>query len=168
MKKLLLAITITLLYTSVFSQKIALIKTDFKSPIIYTDSVTISQISQNYIPIETNCFDSIHSILSYLRVFLEGNVTARSKMQSFELRACSTLFKITTVKHAYGDCYDIDMITKIYDITSKFRLADNVKLKKKNSLRILDLMNLMKNEKSLFKSDYKEMKMHQYNIEIYE
>lgn len=168
MKRIILLIAVVFFTDSIYSQKIALLKTDFSSPIIYTDSVTISQISQNYIPIETNCFDSIHSILWYLRVFLEGNETARAKMQSFELKAGSTTFKITTIKHAYGDCYDIDMITKINDVISKYRLADNKKLKKKNSYRIEELMNYMASEKSLFKSDYKEMQVHQYNIEIYE
>ncbi len=34
-----------------FSQKYALVDRDFKKPILFTDSVTINQVSNNYFPI---------------------------------------------------------------------------------------------------------------------
>lgn len=164
---------ITLFFTlfitsSVFSQKVALLKTDLTSPIIFTDSVTINQISQHYIPIEKKDYDTVYSILWHLRGFLDGNDIKRAKMKSFEMRAGSTTFKITTVPHAYGDCYDIDMITKVNEITSNYRLADGKKLNKKNSLKLEQFMNYMKSEKSVFNENYVEKELHMYNIEIYE
>ena len=148
------------------SQKIALIKTDFKSPIVYTDSLTINQLSQNYIPLETNCFDSINSILTYLITFLEED--KRAKMKSFELKSGNTIFKVSTISHAYGDSYDIDILTKIDEISSKFKLADNKNLNKKNSTKLKKFRDYLKSEKSLFNENYTEKSVRFYNIEVYE
>jgi hypothetical protein len=161
-------ITFVLVFFSVtaFSQKIALIKTDFKSPIVYTDSLTINQLSQNYIPLETKCFDSINSILTYLITFLEED--KRAKMKSFELKSGNTIFKVSTISHAYGDSYDIDILTKIDEISSKFKLADNKNLNKKNSTKLKKFRDYLKSEKSLFNENYIEKSVRFYNIEVYE
>ena len=148
------------------AQKIALIKSDFSSPIVYTDSVTVNQLSQNYLPLETNCFDSINSILLYLEKMLESD--KRAKMKSFELKSGSTIFKVTTISHAYGDSYDVDMVTKINDINSNFKLVDNKKLNKKNSLKIEKFRSYLKSEKSLFREDYIEKSVRLHNIEVYQ
>lgn len=154
--------------SSAYSQKIALLKSDFKSPIIFTDSVTLNQISQNYIPVEANCFDSVFTILKFLKNFLEERDVARAKMQSFELKVGVTLFKVSTFKHAYGDCYDIEIVTKINDVISRYKLVDNIKLMKKNIKKVEELMKYMSTEKSLFKNGYKEMSIRLLNIEVYE
>jgi hypothetical protein len=165
MKLIIFIITVVFTISS-NAQKIALIKTDFSSPIVYTDSLTVNQLSQNYIPLETNSFDSINSILLYLKKMLESD--ERAKMKSFELKSGSTIFKVNTISHAYGDSYDVDMITKINDINSNFKLVDNKKLNKKNSLKIEKFRNYLKSEKSLFRDEYIEKSVRLYNIEVYE
>ena len=165
-KKMFSILLFSLISNFVFAQKIALIKSDFSSPIVYTDSLTVNQISQNYIPIETNCFDSINSILLYLEKMLESD--KRAKMKSFELKSGSTIFKVTTISHAYGDSYDVDIVTKINDINSNYKLVDNKKLNKKNSLKIEKFRNYLKSEKSLFREEYIEKSVRLYNIEVYQ
>ena len=71
------------------AQKVALLSSDFKQPIIYTDSVTVEQISSGYFAVSTNNFDTLYANLKYLKEILE--VRQRAKMQSFELRAGTTI-----------------------------------------------------------------------------
>jgi hypothetical protein len=113
-------------------QKIALLDPEFKKPILYTDSVTLDQISSKLIPIQANTFDTISL----------SNKIQRAKMKSFELRSGLTIIKVTSVKHAYGDSYDLDFVTKADDISSNFRFAKNEDLNKGNFKKIDRLLNI--------------------------
>jgi hypothetical protein len=127
-----------------FAQKIALLDPELKKPILYTDSVTLDQISSKLIPIQANTFDTMSTHLKYIRDLLSNKIQ-RAKMKSFELRSGLTVIKLTSVKHAYGDSYDVDFVTKADNISSNFRFAKNEDLNKGNIKKIDKLLNYMKN-----------------------
>jgi hypothetical protein len=149
------------------SQKFALLDAEFKKPILYTDSVTLDQISSKLIPIQANSFDTISTHLKYVRDLLSNKIQ-RAKMKSFELRSGLTIIKVTSVQHAYGDSYDIDVTTKANNISSNFRLAKNEDLNKGNIKKIDRLLNYMKNASSLFNNGYVEMQPKLYEVIVYQ
>ncbi len=73
-------------------QKIALLSTDFKRPIIYTDSLTVEQISNALFPVSVENFDTLYANLDYIHSMLKK--VQRSKMKSFELHSGSTIISI--------------------------------------------------------------------------
>ena len=149
-----------------FSQKTALLSIDLVKPILYTDSLTIDQVSQNYFPIQVNCFDTIYSHLEYLKKLLSEDIQ-RAKFQSFELRAGATRIKVSSIKHAYGDSYDIELITKLNELTSSYKLGDNKKLNKGVKKKVEKLMIYMKNASSLFNNEFIEIQPRMYDVIIY-
>ena len=58
MKKGLIAFSLFFILLNGKSQKIALLSQDFKKPILYTDSVTIGQITGGYFAVGINDFDT--------------------------------------------------------------------------------------------------------------
>ena len=145
------------------SQKIALLSSDFKKPIIYTDSVTVEQISSGYFAVSTENFDTLYANLKYLKEMLK--IRQRSKMQSFELRAGSTIIYIERIPAAYGDLFNIIVTTKIGEINSVLTLSNPKKSENKNAHKIEDLMSYINTNKSLFKSPY-EIHPKMYNIVV--
>ena len=103
-----------LLNISAKSQKIALLNTDFKSPIIYTDSVTVQQLSSHLFPVSVNDFDTLYANLKYIDKML--SIRQRSKMKSFELHSGLTIIKIARVPFSNGDRYIIEAATNIGEI----------------------------------------------------
>jgi hypothetical protein len=124
MKKI-ITTTIISLYLSIgFSngQKVALLKTDFKSPILYTDSVTVNQIKGGYFPIRISDIDTFHSAIEQLYDLL--NVRQRIKMQSFEYRAGNCVIKTERVPMGYGDRYIIKAFNLIDETTTTLNISD--------------------------------------------
>ncbi len=91
----------------------------------------------------------------------------RAKMQSFKLSAGITVIKLITIPKAYGDTYEIDLITTSNNITSHCKLADGKQVNKSNARKIERLMDYMKNEKSLFKPGYEEKEPQLYQVIIF-
>jgi hypothetical protein len=166
MKTYLCTLFLFISFTSL-GQKIALLDPEFKKPILYTDSVTLDQISSKLIPIQANTFDTISTQLKYIKDLLSNKIQ-RAKMKSFELRSGLTIIKVTSVKHAYGDSYDVDFVTKADDISSNFRFAKNEDLNKGNIKKIDRLLNYMKNASSLFNNGYVEMQPKLYEVVVYQ
>lgn len=131
------------------SQKIALLNTDFKSPIIYTDSVTVQQLSSHLFPVSVNDFDTLYANLEYIDNML--SIRQRSKMKSFELHSGRTIIKIVRVPFSNGDRYIIAAGTTIGEVKSNLNLTDIRRSNKKNEERIKTIMNYIKMNKSLFK-----------------
>ena len=160
---------LSLLFFSIFftlnlkAQKVALLSSDFKQPIIYTDSVTVEQISSGYFAVSTNNFDTLYANLKYLKEILE--VRQRAKMQSFELRAGTTIIYIERIPAAYGDLFSIIAKTKTGEIISILNLNNLKKSSNKNADKIQNLMEYISTNKSLFKSPY-EIKPKMYNIVV--
>lgn len=149
------------------AQKLALLDTKLSKPILYTDSLTLDQISQGYFPMEATTFDTMYTNLKFIRKTLTDPIQ-RAKMSSYELKAGITKVKVSTVKHAYGDSYDIYLISKINEIASTFKLGKHEDLSKGNLKKIDKLMAYMKNASSLFKSGYVELQPTVYDVVIYQ
>lgn len=137
---------------SVKSQKIALFHTSFDSPIIYTDSVTLQQVSDGLFPVSTTDFDTLYANLDFINKMLQTR--QRSKMKSFELHSGATIITINRVPFSNGDRYVIKAKTQIGEVTSSLNLTDINRTNKRNSERIEKLMAYMKTNKDLFKIPY--------------
>ncbi|MGE5108180.1 MAG: hypothetical protein ACM3H8_11590, partial [Sphingobacteriales bacterium] len=61
MKILFFMILFSSVSESVYSQRVALLNLNFKSPILYTDSLTVEQVNSGYFPVEEA---SIHTFLA--------------------------------------------------------------------------------------------------------
>lgn len=165
MKKLVLSLLI-LQSSTCFSQRIALIDNNLKLPVLYTDSLTLTQISRGYFPIYVAAYDTLYTAIKYLQGFLSEGVH-RAKMNSFELKVGQSVIKVLTVKKAYGDGYDISISTNMDNIASIFKLADSRDTNKSNARKLGRLLAYLKNETSLFKPGYIELEPKQINITVY-
>ena len=115
---------------SAHGQKIALLSTDLKSPILYTDSVTIEQVSSGHFAIDVNNLDTFVASLAYMRDLLKK--TARSKLESWEFRSGNTIIMTSRIPNAYGDSYSVMAVSKFDEVTSTFDLTPEKGSKKKS------------------------------------
>ncbi len=153
MRVILIGLFITVCLNS-NAQKFALIDRDYKKPILFTDSVTISQVSSNYFPVRVNDLDSLIANLEYLKTQL--NSVQRSKFKSYKLRSGSSIILVTAVKHAYGDAYDILLTTATGYLNAEYLLADNTILNKKSIRNINRFIDFVKKDKELIIKELKE------------
>ncbi|MGB4845033.1 MAG: hypothetical protein WBP16_11245 [Ferruginibacter sp.] len=145
-----------------FSQKIALLSHDFKKPIIYTDSVTVEQISSGYFAVNVNDFDTLVGSLTYLKnLFLKRD---RSKMESWEFRAGNTTIKTTRVPFAYGDRYECIANSKFGEVSASYNFTVE-KSNKKNAQIIEKMIKYIAENRTIFKGAY-EIQPVPYNITI--
>lgn len=149
--KLLFGLILSININNANGQKIALLNTDFKSPIIYTDSVTLEQVKTLF-PVSINDFDTLYANLDYLNKMIK--IRQRSKMQSFELHAGNIVIKVSRVPFSNGDRYIMEAVSKEDNIVSVFSIANSNKSNKKNSERIEKIMAYLKSNKSLFTKPY--------------
>jgi hypothetical protein len=150
MKYLFFIIIYLSLANTLKSQKVALLNLNFKTPILYTDSVTVEQVKSGYFPVEEATIDTFMANLNYLKNLLE--VRQRAKMEYFELRAGLTTFKIYRIPFAYGDRYRIKVQSKVKEIEAGFTLTDIDKSNQKNSVHIGRVIGYIVNNFSLFRS----------------
>lgn len=148
--KLLLCIALGLSFNA-SAQKNALINTDLKSPIIFTDSVTVEQV-RTLFPVGVNNFDTLYANLDYLNKMVKTR--QRAKMQSFELHSGNVVIKVSRVPFSNGDRYAMKAVSKEDNIVSVFNISDINKSNKKTSERIEKIMSYLKSNKSLFKDPY--------------
>jgi len=152
--KIITFLTLQLFFFNAFAQKVALIDNDFKKPILFTDSVTVTQVSNNYFPVRVTDVDSLLANLNYLKS--ELNTIQRSKFKSFKLRAGETYITITTVPHAYGDSYDILMTTSLNNVNAEYLLSDNKGLNKRSVKKIESFYNYIKKDSQITISEFKQ------------
>jgi hypothetical protein len=131
------------------AQKIALLSSNTKKPILYTDSLTVQQIKDGYFPVSSVNFDTLYANLKYVKNMLQER--SRSKIESFTLRAGSTTLEISREPHAYGDKYLITAVTIIGTTTAKLLLTEKNKKNKENYRYISKLMNYIFTNNSYFK-----------------
>jgi len=67
----LLVIILVFTTSAASCQKIALLDKDFKKPILYTDSLTLEQVTSNLIAIPVNSFDTLYSNLKAVKELLK-------------------------------------------------------------------------------------------------
>jgi hypothetical protein len=148
---------------SLCQSKYALVDKKLKQPILYTDSVSIEQISKGYFPIENNNIDSLIANLYYLRDMLSK--LQRSKMQSFELHSSNTIIKTERQPYAYGDRYK-SIFTSINGEIIATMLIVSSEIKNKDNLdRIRKLIAYLKSNQSFFKEP-NEINPKIYNVVV--
>ena len=157
----LLLLTFILCSTCAKSQKIALLHKDFKQPIIFTDSLTVQQISSGYFALEINAVDTFYASLKYLKEMID--VRQRAKMQSFQFKSLNTTIYTERVPFSYGDRYTVNAKTKIGELTSSLDISKKDLSNIKNSKTIEKLMAYIAENKSLFKSP-KEIHPKMYEV----
>jgi len=137
---------------SAFSQKYALIDRDFKKPILFTDSVTISQVSSNYFPIKTTDIDSLLANCNFL--ISELKTLQRAKFKSYKIRSGNTIVEVTTVSKAYGDSYNIMLQTKADIVIAEYLIASNQGLNKRAIKNLQAFIDYIKDDKDLVVHDF--------------
>ncbi len=165
--KTLLLFTFTLISLFSSAQRIALLSSNLKQPIIYTDSVTVEQIKSGYFPVETNKVDSFLANLLYLTNLVDnGKNGMRSKIQSFQLKSGKTTFEVYRVPYAYGDRFKITGITNLDYITAKSLIGNDNISNKKTFNKINSIIEYITNNKSFFESKYREITPKEYNVVV--
>jgi hypothetical protein len=163
--KILYFLICILLTQSVFSQKYALIDRNFKKPILFTDSVTINQVRNNYFPVRVEDLDSLLANFAYLIVELKS--LQRSKFKLYKMKSGSTVTQIKTVSKAYGDSYDILLTTSANNVIAEYLVADN-KTKNKNAIKnIKAFTNYIKKDKEMTIKEFREYNPIIYDATVY-
>jgi hypothetical protein len=150
MKKL-LTTTFVLFSILGFSQKIALLSNDFKTPILYTDSLTIEQVSSGRFAVSVDDLDTLVASFAYLKDLLKD--LTRSKLESWEFRSGKSVIKTVRMPKAYGDRYEIVVMSKFDEITSIFDVSTE-KTNKKNSDRIEKILKYIEKNRTVLREWY--------------
>jgi len=165
LKSIISIICILFVFNATYSQKIALIDRDFKKPILFTDSVTISQVSSNYFPVRVSDLDSLIGNLKY--VSNQIKTLQRSKLKSYKLRSGQTTIQVIAVPHAYGDSYDILLASSISNVIAEYLLADNRNKNKKAIKNVNYFIEYIKKDKEIFIRDLGEYEPVMLDATIY-
>jgi hypothetical protein len=140
------------LSTNISAQKIGLINTKFKDPILYTDSLTTNQLYGGYFPFLVSEIDSLYSALEYFKELVSKR--QRIKMQYFEFRFNGCVIKTERIPMGYGDRYKIQLTNTIGDNTATYELGNG----KITNLILLGRLNnfieYLKNEKTITLKPY--------------
>lgn len=152
-----------LLSKNVEAQKFALLDARFKTPIIYTDSVSVGQVSSGYLAVPVQDFDTLFSNLTYLLEMLSK--PQRSKMQSFQLLTKSTRIDVSRIPMAYADRYLIILESKNGEVTSRITFSNGDNSNKQVSEKIQRLLKYITTNNSLFSAP-KEIHPRLYNVVV--
>ncbi len=164
MKYLLSLLLSVFFFIFTFGQsKFALIDKEYKIPILFTDSVSVEQISKGFFPVENKNIDTLIANIQYLISML--TVRQRAKMESFELRASNTIFKTTRVPFAYGDRYNTMLESVVGELTGKLLLINSEISNKKNAQKLDKLLKYLKSNQSFFKEP-NEITPKLYNVVV--
>ena len=164
MKSIFTCILTSLIFTA-SAQKYALIDRNFKKPILFTDSVTINQVTNNYFPIRVADIDSLNANLSFIIAQLSD--IQRAKFKSYKLKSGNTIIQINTVAHAYGDAYDILLITSVDNLNAEYLLSSHKSLNKKAIKNINSLLEFLKKDKEIIINEFKDFKPVMLDATVY-
>lgn len=139
-----------------WGQKYALIDREYKLPILYTDSVTINQVSSNYFPVRVTDLDSLIANLSFLKNEFTG--IQRAKFKSYKMSSGNTNVIVNTVPKAYGDSYEIFLTTSAEIVKAEYLLRDSRVLNKKAIKKLEQFIGYVTSDKSLVIHEFKEYK----------
>jgi hypothetical protein len=151
------------IFINTFGQRVALMDKKFKQPILFTDSLTVEQVTKVYLPVYVKDFDTLDANLRYLEEMLSK--PQRSKMGGFELRSGNTSISVMKVPMAYADRFNIIMKSEGQSITTLFTLSDANFPNSKGLDRIKDMRNYIQKNKSLFTAPY-EIHPKIYNVVV--
>lgn len=163
--KLLSLLIFIFLGLSLSAQKYALVDRSFKKPILFSDSVTINQVSKGYFPINVKDMDSLFANISYIREQLKG--VQRAKFKSYKIKSGNTIIQLTTIPHAYGDAYNILLITTANNLNAEYLLSNNQALNKKAVKKLNSFMDFIKKDKDIMVNEFKQYEPVIFDATVY-
>ena len=163
--KLLSLLILIFLGLTLSAQKYALVDRSFKKPILFSDSVTINQVSKGYFPINVKDMDSLFANISYIREQLKG--VQRAKFKSYKIKSGNTIIQLTTIPHAYGDAYNILLITTANNLNAEYLLSDNQALNKKAVKKLNSFMDFIKKDKDIMVNEFKQYEPVIFDATVY-
>ena len=116
------------------SQKYALIDINTKLPILYTDSVSVEQVSRGYFPIEKSSIDTFLANLNYIYGLIKQGT--RAKMESFDLISGITKLTVKRVPYAYGDRYEVVAESKAGEVKAISSFINHQKSERSEERRV--------------------------------
>ncbi len=123
------------LHTTSKGQKYALIDRGWKRPIQYVDTVTKLELSKGWFPIYANQMDSLIEIVDRFKtIFKSGMKRQNFNMLDFETSTIQC--NISNVEKAYGDRYDIDVISSTDVSKVSVKLSDATLYNRENQQKI--------------------------------
>lgn len=161
MRKLLIAIC--LLPAFACAQKYALIDKHLRMPIIYTDSVTVEQVSKGWFPVENKSIDTLIANIKYLKEILSER--QRAKMKSFDLHSSNLLINTSRVPYAYGDRYNSVAHSDCGQVKAELTIINSEKKNANNSVWLGKLLAYFKQNSSFWK-DPNEINPRLYNVVV--
>ncbi|MEQ1553803.1 MAG: hypothetical protein ABL929_06480 [Ferruginibacter sp.] len=121
-------IRITLLFLlitnlSIGQKKYVMLDRAYNKPALYTDSITKENIKIGYYPIFANQLDSLLEIVSTFRKLGKQGLS-RTYFNNEDYKTSSINLQISNSHHAYGDVYDIDIISITQQGEYRLKLSD--------------------------------------------
>ena len=141
-----LVLIISLIPFVSFAQKYALIDKKFNLPIIYTDSVTVEQVSKGWFPIENRSVDTLAANLKFLREVLDTR--QRAKMKSFELHSSNLVINTNRVPYAYGDRYNSVAKSDCGQVKAELTLINSDDKNKSSNEKLEKFLKYLKSNRS--------------------
>lgn len=141
--KFFLLFFIVLFPSVIFAQKFALIDKGWHRPIMYVDSVTDNQLQNGWYPVYKEDMDSLITLINNFKNLLHKGMK-RTYINNDVYQTKNIKFDITNVQKAYGDRYDIVMISDIKTAVVKFRLSNSDYPNKYNEQRIKNFLGYLK------------------------
>ena len=124
MKKIITFLLLLISITAGAQQKYTLLQKSWNRPAVFTDTITKEHLKNGYYPVST---DQLDSLLKFVGVFRKINKLGlnRTYFDNDDYKTKNITFEITNVAHAYGDTYDIYIMSNTDAGTFKMKLADN-------------------------------------------
>jgi hypothetical protein len=146
------------------AQKVALIDEQMKLPMLFTDSVSVQQVKARYFAVDVAGIDTFYANLSALDRMLEKE--QRAKFESFEFHSGRTAMIIKRHPMAFGDRYDIMIVSNFNGITSEVMLSEAKESNSALQHRIRRMQEYMKKNKDVFRSA-NDIQPRMYNVVVF-
>ena len=123
MQKLIVSVLLLLSMTTMAQQKYTLLERGQHREPVFSDTVTKENIKTGYWPIYTEDLDSLLKFVGTFRQ-LKNVGLQRTYFDNDDFKTANISFDIINIRHAYGDMYNIDIISNTENGSYKLRLAN--------------------------------------------
>lgn len=123
MKKLILFVFLLSALTTNAQKKYVLLERGWQSDPLFVDTITKKHIKDGYWPVFSTDLDSLLMFVSIFRKLNKHSLN-RTYFNNDNFKTSNISFDITNIRHAYGDLYNIDIISNVENGTYKLRLAN--------------------------------------------
>lgn len=124
------------------AQKYALLDKAMYSKIRYSDSLTKDDINSGFFPILKTDIDSILPTIKHLQNLNKLGISRKLLANTTEFSQTIKI-EIVSTPLAYGDRYDIDIISTTASGTFSYRISSSVLKNTDNQVRIKNLYNYL-------------------------